>query len=128
MQRWKSPTQRHENYFPNRRHFLKWALGALPVLHNFSFEKKSTSVQGKDILIDDLASFGPPSAVSKEYRPGAWWWREKVEGAREDSLLVTGSWREERPRPTNVEDDAPGAADNYVALVPNLKVNPQVRG
>ena len=82
-----------------------------------------------DVIIDDLARFAPGGAVTREYRRGAWWWRDSVEGARGGTLLVTGKWRDERPRPAHVEDDAPGAADNYVDnLVPPLTVAPGVRG
>jgi hypothetical protein len=81
------------------------------------------------VVIDDLARFAPARAVSREYRRGAWWWRENVAGARGGTLLVTGKWRDERPAPVHVEDDAAGAADNYVDnLVPAVTVAPGVRG
>jgi hypothetical protein len=81
------------------------------------------------VVIDELARFVPGGAVSRTYRSGAWWWREGVPGAHGGTLLVTGRWRDDRPPPAELEDDAPGKADNYVDnLVPPLQVRPGVRG
>jgi hypothetical protein len=91
----------------------------------------SAAERKADLVIDDLASFAPASAVSRQYQRGTWWWCENVEGARGGTLLVTGKWRDDRPPPPleQVEADAPGAADNYVDnLVPPITVAPDVRG
>jgi hypothetical protein len=93
------------------------------------FVAESSPAQKQDLIIDQLERFTPQDAVSRNYRRGAWWWREDVAGAHGGTLLVTGQWREDRSAPAHVEADAPGAADNYVDnLVPALSVSPNVRG
>src|SRR5262245_17512745 len=58
------------------------------------FDEEGAPAQRQDLIIDQLERFAPQDAVSRNYRRGAWWWRENVPGAHGGTLLVTGQWRE----------------------------------